>query len=348
MLSIREIVKEKNLEAQAGQGDAAAAEAFARGQKSKTRRAAIVTAAALAVTGTGMYSCHEVVKQFKGTVPQEDIQAKIQSQLDKVSLPNKAILVEGTGNGSAKINVRYKLDTPVIRTLFNHTIASHTDMSASAQRAGAIQIVSENNAIRLSATKAPDPKSGRSNWAIKADVAADLLSSQTANMRTTALTSSADFLSFATVQGVTKRVGWVTQWADRSFLNNCGRALTPDISAGVSKFVRSQVTSTADIEQSLGHASDAKLLRSLARQPPVVTFNAPDAVAGGSLAPHEIAASQVKLPTTFVPSGASMAHELGKSPDDVHLDTGAQDCSFTGDALRQQMQILGKGPPPAV
>jgi hypothetical protein len=336
----------RRLESSAEAGNLQAAQAFKEGQRSKTRRTLAMIAAGAALVGVCVKGIEDFGDNFKGAVPHQDIKGKIQNTLSKVTLPNTAILVEGTGSGTAQVNARPESNIPVVGSIFNHTLATLMDMNAYAKREGTVQIASKRNAISLSPVQAPTLVNGKTKslWQIKARVnAQDLYTTSHMDYAVEngkkQLIPGKGLLAVPTIDGVSKRDGWVTNWADRSFQQACGQALTIDIPAGVEKHVRDEVNETAKLLDTPGHRDSARLLRTLASRHVIVELYEMRRGDNGLVEPHTISPRDVALPEIFNP--VKVANEIHAAKGNVHFETGVKDCTFTGDAMKQQLQILG-------
>lgn len=317
-------------------GDPAVADAQARIEQAKTQRSRnrlIAAGAALAIAGTAGYLAINKIEGdmgrlwngLKSSTPKPEMSIQIRNALQSVSLPHEAVLVEGRGSGSASLHVRSESSAPVLGTIWNHTLGKMTDRTASAVRAGEVQLIADEQGISLQGIKTPG------GWAVEADVNASAISAQRANMHYAdeagkrELHADDDLLVFS---GQAGRTADVTAWADDSFSNSCATVLLPALENGVSQLVETEITAAAQLEASLGHADNSRLLRQLGQQPVKVSFYTEQETLHNGFRRVDIAPTSIQLPKA----------EMPVSTDDRQVDYSGE-CMVAPLAMSQLLEI---------
>jgi hypothetical protein len=342
------------VEQQAQAGDAQAAAAYRDGEKAKTSRARILAIGALAFAGIGVYGMHEVkdgIKSvFDAAVPHDSIQTRVDSELTKIRPANDAVLVVAEGSSAAKVHGRAQLEAPVVGWIFNKTAARLTDFEAYTKRTAQLHIVAPRGSVKLSAAQAVSPKTGKLQWYPTADIAVEQLQVNVVNPNYAnengerVVSESSDIGRrlldlFSGDSGTATRLGGITEWADSSFRNNCGSALTPNIKVGAKMYTADFMRGVAGVIEKTGRSDNAGLLRTLADRPAIVTFSVPKTSVDGTVSRHAIGEDAIQLPKDSIPTAAQVAKELDQPIDRVETSVGT--CSFSPEAVQDQMKILG-------
>lgn len=323
-------------------GDARVAETSLKTERSKTRRNIIVAGiAATALLGTGYMALKGVDKVTKGAEsakPHGDMQSEISNTIKRVKFSKKAPLIEGEGDSSAEINVRSESNAPVVGGIWNATVGKWTDRNARAEREGTVELGVERNAITLESVRLPQKARNGSEYGLRAYVDASKVYSRTVNPQYRSeggelQTSAAnDTLSFASDKGTSQRAGMATTLADSTFRRACGDAITPTLRRGAEDYIRYQVGIGTVLEGIPNQQQSVKLLRQLSTGPVEVEFLRPN---GQTVEPGDI------RPPAPAPNPESISRTLDTSPEDIHIDAGAEECQFTRTAYENQIGILG-------
>ncbi len=334
-------------------------DALVAAEKQRTRRTAIVAAAACGIAIGGVaFGLNACDKMFNAVVPHKDSQVEAEAALSHIELPAKTIIVEGTGDSAAVVDVRPESNLPLgIGWAFNHTVAKVTGNKTGVKRQGKVQIGvgslnPKNPAITLSPYKYTPTESqtstmtnvlkdGDSILGIHADVNMDEMFSQVANMKTVKVSSDPDFFDISTAQDLAEYSTTMSDTADQLFHYSCGNALAADAAPGTEVFVKGYVTSSAGLlARTSGQAEAARVLRQLAKPPVQVSFYRTQTLPNGSKHKVTVTPEQFRLPDATPPSVQSVAKEIHKNPHDVHFDSDRKKCLFTPGALKDQIGIL--------
>ncbi len=313
--------------------------------------AAVVSAGFIANGITNFGS--DLFGRVKEAVPHTELQAEANNVLYHVGTPDKTILVEGTGTGSAAIDLELgSSGVPVGSSLWNTFVAGFTKRTASATREGKVQIGSDKGAWTLSSyfnnVKNPDKQ-----WGIQATVDADKLFLQRADMQYAANSSGkripdgydAELVKLASVfgidSGMAERTGDVTTISDDVFEDTCGPALRSDIPTGVGTAVKAEVLNKAELFQTQPDMQQAaKKLAKMASLPVRVVIQRTRVDGHGQLLTQTIDPSAVALPQTASPTRQEIATVFHLPLKSVRVN--ATDCYFTGPAIQDQEHILAQ------
>lgn len=337
----------------AAEHHALAAASLADAERSKVKRTGVKwgirVAGGLAIAAFGVGQIGGIIDKFKSGVLHEDMQISPGNALSKVTLPNKAILVEGEGMGAAEIQTKPESDLPVVGGLFNHTVANWADKSTTVERTGVVQVGTLRNAVSLQPYELPGTKTGaEKKWGVQAKVNVTRLFSQ-ASMKTARdengdpkVNTDDDLFAMETADGAAERGVKVADIADSIFQKKCSEQLVHVVPAGVMVHVKDQINATVGLLKAMSGSREqatAAALAKMVRQPIKVSFVKPSPIGEGGLQPASV--TDVHLSATATYTRDRLAKSMGKSPDNVRFgQTGA--CTFTGPAARQYNELLNK------
>ncbi len=334
------------------------AEARARTADAKLKRTAwrigarpAVALACFALGTVGLASCgSDLLDKFKSGVLHEDVQVSPYNALKRITLPNKPILVEGEGTGTAEVQTRPESDIPVLGGIFNSTVAKVMDKKTSAEREGVVQVGTKRNAITLRPFKLPLSEDGKQRYGIQANVDIKKLFSQVSMESArdkdgeSKVNTDDDFFAFETVDGAAERGVNTADIADSGFKVACGKMLVKGLKAGVMVNVEDQINTARQLLEAMPgkrEQTTAGLLKEMLQPDIKVNYVETYRNRKGIVNTRIVAGAAVQLPQETIYTSKGLAEKMGKSSDNVHV-TQTGTCTPTGDALQQYYDILNK------